>query len=332
MNRDLGILTLAALFALGATATRAGAQEDLAKSMRARYGAIFQPLPDAMPGSENDTAERIHLGEELYFETALSANNTQSCNSCHRVDEGLGGVDNEPTSPGAFGARGDRNAPTTLNAGFHLAQFWDGRAADLQAQAKGPILNPVEMAMESEEAVLEKLGSMEGYPELFEKAFPDAEPAMTYDNLAEAIAAFERTLVTHDRFDDFLGGDDEALSEEELKGMEKFVTTGCITCHQGPALGGMMYQKMGQINAYANFIDKGRSAVTGNPAEDFFFKVPSLRNIALTAPYFHDGGAATLEAAVQNMAWLQLGRKLAKEDVDQLVAFMHALTDKERAE
>ena len=186
--------------------------------------------------------------------------------------------------------------------------------------------------MESEEAVLEKLGSMEGYPELFEKAFPDAEPAMTYDNLAEAIAAFERTLVTHDRFDDFLGGDDEALSEEELKGMEKFVTTGCITCHQGPALGGMMYQKMGQINAYANFIDKGRSAVTGNPAEDFFFKVPSLRNIALTAPYFHDGGAATLEAAVQNMAWLQLGRKLAKEDVDQLVAFMHALTDKERAE
>ena len=169
----------------------------------------FGVLPDAMPGSENDNDHRRHLGEKLYFDTLLSKNNTQSCNSCHRVDQGLGGVDNAPGSTGAFGGVGDRNAPTVLNAGFQLAQFWDGRAADLQAQAKGPVLNPGEMAMPSEEAVLDRLRMDDTYRALFVKAFPEAETALTYDNMAEAIAAFERGRATNPGY----GVDDDAQSK-----------------------------------------------------------------------------------------------------------------------
>jgi len=299
--------------------------------LRTLANELFGPLPDAMPGSENDTDYLRHLGEKLYFDTRLSKNNTISCNTCHRVDQGLGGVDNDPGSTGAFGDVGDRNAPTVLNAGFQLAQFWDGREPDLQAQAKGPILNPIEMAMPHEGAVLDRVRMDDTYRSLFKKAFPDSDPAITYDNLAEAIAAFERTLITEDRFDDFLNGDDESLTQKELKGLETFTAIGCTTCHAGPLLGGNQYQKVGLVHPYENFSDTGREQVTGNEDDKYKFKVPTLRNIAITGPYFHDGAIATLSFAVRKMAYMQLGQQLTTEQTEEIVAFLGALTDKQRS-
>jgi cytochrome c peroxidase len=291
--------------------------------------SIFGTLPEKMPGSEKDTPELISLGKKLYMDVALSENNTQSCNTCHNILDKNGGVDNKKTSPGAFGKNGDRNSPTVLNAGFHVAQFWDGRAKDLFAQAKGPILNPVEMAMPREKVVEEKIGAIEGYKELFEKAFPGSG-SITYDNIAIAIAAFERTLRTTDRFDDFIAGNHKALTEKEQKGLETFITTGCSSCHNGALFGGKMFMKMGVVNPYENTEDTGKFKVTGQESDKYIFKVPSLRNVALTAPYYHDGGAPTLEEAVKQMAWLQLGKKLEAEDVSNITAFLNSLTDKDR--
>ncbi len=290
---------------------------------------VIEKLPDKMPGSENDTDARIKLGEKLYFEKKISINGTQSCNSCHRVDENLGGVDNLPTSEGAKGDFGGRNAPTTLNAGFHIAQFWDGRAPDLAAQAKGPVLNPIEMGMPNEDAVLAKLKEC-GYEELFKKAFPDQAKPLTYDNFGEAVAAFERTLVTCDRLDDFLGGDDSALTRKEKRGLGLFIKVGCADCHSGALLGGDRYEEMGEVNAYANKEDVGRFEVTKNEEDKYVFKVPSLRNIAITGPYFHDGKASTLKDAIKQMGNLQLGKELKDKQVESIAAFLGALTDKER--
>lgn len=292
-------------------------------TLRAQANAFFKPLPSSMPGSEKDTPAKIALGEKLYFETALSVNGTQSCNSCHRVDNKLGGVDNLQFSPGApAGTVGGRNSPTVWNAGLHIAQFWDGRAPDLKAQAKGPILNPVEMALPNEQAAIDNLKKA-GYESEFTQVF--GANSLTYDNLAEAIAAFERTLITKDRFDDFLKGNNNALTAKELQGLQDFIGTGCIACHTGALLGGQMYQKMGLVNAYPNTSDKGRFDVTGNQADLYVFKVPALRNVAQTAPFFHDGAAATLEQAVRDMAWYQLGRKLEDDKVNSITAFLRAL-------
>jgi len=298
-----------------------------------RTGAlkVLAPIPEKMPGGENDTPARVKLGRDLFFEKKLSANNTQSCNSCHAVDHNRGGVDNEPTSPGAFGKRGGRNSPTVLNAGFHIAQFWDGRAKTLEDQAKGPVLNPGEMGMPSEAAVVEKLKAEKKYVGAFKKAFPGDSDPVTYDNFAKAVGSFERTLRTHDRFDDFLKGDDKALTAAELKGLDTFLSIGCTTCHTGPLLGGNDYKKLGILNAYENTADKGRIEVTKEDYDEFVFKVPSLRNVALTAPYFHDGSQKTLEQTVQKMAWLQLGKKLSAEETSDLTAFLRALSDKKRS-
>lgn len=298
--------------------------------LRKKALEVTAPLPAKMPGSDNDTPALVSLGKKLYFEKRLSANNSQSCNSCHQVDGGKSGVDLEPTSPGAFGKRGGRNSPTTLNAGFHLAQFWDGRAADLAAQAKGPILNPGEMAMPNEAAVIEKLSGIGSYKKDFSKAFPDQASPITYDNLAKAIAAFERTLVTHDRFDDFLQGNDKALSASELKGLETYLSVGCTTCHNGPALGGNGFRKVGAVNPYKNLADKGRIEITKEEEDLHVFKVPSLRNVALTAPYFHDGAMKSLNEAVREMAWLQLGQKLSDDQAQSIVTFLRALNGKGR--
>lgn len=303
------------------------------KELMTRAGTYFKPLPAVMPGFEKVIPQQIELGKKLYFDVRLSVNDTQSCNTCHRVDEKLGGVDNKRFSDGALpGKIGGRNAPTVLNAGFHIAQFWDGRAADLTEQAKGPILNPIEMAMPSQDAVVKKIGAIEEYQKLFKEAFPDAKEPVTYDNLAFAIAAFESTLITKDRFDDFLSGDAKALSAEEKKGLKTFMDAGCIACHNGPLLGGNSYQKMGVLNPYANTKDLGRYEVTKKDTDKYFFKVPSLRNVALTAPYFHDGGAETLEEAVRQMAHLQLNKNLSDEEVKSIVTFLKALTDKQRAQ
>lgn len=290
---------------------------------------VFAPIPDKMPGSENDTEARIALGKKLYFEKAISINNTQSCNDCHRVDEKKGGVDNLPTSKGAEGKFGGRNAPTTLNAGFHIAQFWDGRAPDLKAQAKGPVLNPIEMGMPNEQAVMARLKEA-GYEPLFKAAFPDADQPMTYDNYAEAVAAFERTLITHDAFDDFLKGDLQALTARQLQGLKTFMDVGCADCHAGALLGGDRYEKMGEANEYKNKKDLGRYDVTKKEEDKYVFKVPSLRNIAITGPYFHDGKVRQLAQAVKQMAHLQLGEELSDEQVGAINAFLRSLTDKER--
>jgi len=301
-----------------------------AKALRKQASELISPIPDKMPGADKDTAALVALGKDLYFEKALSKNHSQACNSCHMVDGNRGGVDNEPTSKGAFGERGGRNSPTTLNAGFQFAQFWDGRAEDLKAQAKGPVLNPVEMAMTAEAEVVKRLSEMSKYQGQFENAFPGAANPVTYDNMAHAIAAFERTLVTKDRFDDFLKGDDRALNAKELKGLNDFLTLGCTTCHYGPVMGGQVYQKVGLVHPFPSD-DKGRSAVSKDEDDDFKFKVPMLRNIAITGPYFHKGQIDTLEEAVRKMAWHQLGKELTEDQVQSLVAFLKTLTDKPRA-
>jgi len=324
------LFVVAASFGAALTSLNAADAPDAA-ALRTKAKAIFPPLPDKMPGAEKDTPARVTLGKKLYFEKNLSSNRTQSCNSCHHVEPGQAGVDSLPTSPGALGKLGGRNSPTTLNAGFHIAQFWDGRAATLEDQAKGPVLNPGEMGMPDPNAVLERLTAQAEYVTLFKEAFPGEASAITYDNFASAVAAFERTLITKDRYDDFVKGDDKALSAAELKGLDTFINTGCIACHIGATFGGQMYQKMGLVNAYENKEDLGRFEVTKNEADKYFFKVPSLRNIALTGPYFHDGKVVTLDEAVTKMAWMQLGRKLTDEEVKSIVTFLNALSDKERS-
>lgn len=297
--------------------------------VRSRAKAAFGVLPAKMPGSEKDTPEQIALGKMLYNDRRLSFNDTQSCASCHVLDGKKGGVDNTKFSPGAKGALGGRNAPTTLNAGFHFAQFWDGRAATLSDQAKGPILNPVEMGSPSEKAVIDKLSKIAEYKEGFAKAFSGAKSPLTYQNLADAIAAFERTLITHDRFDDFLNGDDKALSKEEIQGLQAFLNQGCGSCHMGNLFGGNSYRKLGQAHPY-DTKDLGRFALTKKEEDKFMFKVPSLRNVALTEPYFHDGSVANLPDAVVKMAYHQLGKQLGENDVRAIVTFLGALTDKSR--
>lgn len=289
--------------------------------------AIFGVLPDKMPGSKNDTPERISLGKKLYFEKALSINDAQSCNSCHNLTNGNMGVDHQPTSGITKGDRGGRNAPTSINAGLHAAQFWDGRAPDLKAQVKEHLVNIGE-SMPNEESIINKLSGIVGYPAMFRSAFPDQNKVMTYDNLAEAIAAFERTLISRDRFDTFQKGSLTALNDQELRGLEKFIDIGCINCHNGSTIGGSSYQKVGVMIPYFpdDAEDIGRAAVTGNDADKFFFKVPSLRNVATTGPYFHDGEIPTLEEAVSIMGEIQLGKELKKNELQDVVAFLKTMT------
>lgn len=315
------LLILSGLVACGPS------QETIELQKKAKV--TFGEMPDKMPGSEKDTPERIALGKKLYFDTILSINNSQSCNSCHNIEGKSAGVDNLPTSPGALGKNGDRNSPTTLNAGFHFAQFWDGRAKDLKEQAKGPVLNPIEMAMPSPAEVVKRLKAHSEYPDLFAKAFPDEKDPVTYDNMAEAIAAFERTLITYDKLNDFIKGDYKALNKGELEGLALFIENGCTSCHNGVALGGNSFRKLGQVNEYKTE-DLGRYKVTKDPNDKYLFKVPSLRNVALTAPYFHDGSIKTLDEAVKLMAYHQLGKELKEDEVKRIVQFLGTLTDKNR--
>lgn len=315
-------------FIAAVAALQCGPKVDYA-DLRTRAKSAFGTLPAKMPGSEKDTPELIALGKMLYNDRRLSINDTQSCASCHILEGKKGGVDNTKFSPGAKGSLGGRNAPTTLNAGFHFAQFWDGRAANLSEQAKGPVLNPVEMGMPSEKAVVQKISAIAEYKEAFAKAYPTVKDPITYQTIADAIAAFERTLITHDRFDDFINGDNKALTKEELIGMQAFMNQGCTTCHIGPLLGGNSYRKMGQARPYETK-DLGRYDLTKKEEDKYMFKVPSLRNVALTEPYFHDGSAAALSEAVAKMAYHQLGKELGEKDVASIVTFLKALTDKER--
>jgi len=270
------------------------------------------------------TDAKIDLGRRLYFETQLSAGNDISCNSCHALS-GFG-ADTGAVSIGHRGKKGGRNSPTVYNAAAHVAQFWDGRAADVEAQALGPILNPVEMAMPAAPAVLNRLKASPEYRRLFAAAFPGERDPMTYANLGRAIGAFERKLVTPSRWDHFLHGVDSALTPAEKEGFNTFTATGCQTCHTGALVGGSMFQKAGLVVAWPDTADLGREPVTHQAADRMVFKVPSLRNVARTGPYFHDGAVRSLDTAVVWMARYQLGRELDGQQVVQIVAWLNSLT------
>lgn len=292
---------------------------------------IFGELPDLVNNPDNPiTDEKVQLGQSLYFDTILSKNETQSCNTCHNLD--TYGVDNLPFSPGdAAGTIGGRNSPTTFNAALHFVQFWDGRASDVEEQAGGPILNPLEMGMPDEESALERLRGSELYKDMFAKAFPGEGDPITWENLTKAIGAFERMLVTPSRFDNYIAGDDNALTNREKQGLEDFMNHGCIACHSGVALGGDSFQKFGVYADYwdetmSENIDAGKADVSNLEAEQNMFKVPGLRNIAKTYPYFHDGSVRDLKDAIRIMGKLQLNKELTAEQVENIAVFFDALT------
>ncbi|PTQ69784.1 cytochrome-c peroxidase [Nitrosomonas oligotropha] len=286
---------------------------------------FFEPLPAAII-DEKKNAALIALGKKLYLDPKLSVNDTISCNSCHQLNNF--GVDSQPTSPGHEGKRGGRNSPTTFNAALHIAQFWDGRAKDVEEQALGPILNPIEMGMPSEAAVVDKLKKIDEYKAMFAEAFKGEKDPIQYKNIGKAIGAFERTLITPSRFDDFLKGDENALNDAEKRGLQKFVHMGCANCHNGVAIGGNSYKKIGLVEEYKTS-DEGRFAVTGLETDKKVFKVPSLRNITKTGPYFHDGSVKTLDEAIEEMAEHQLGRKVGPGFIEDVKAFLGALTAKD---
>ena len=320
------ILTLALCALLIAAGAASADKSDRLIRKAQRY---FSPLPASMPGAEHDTESRIALGRKLFFDKRLSINDTQACASCHRLEDGAAGVDNLPASPGAEGQLGTRNSPTVLNAGWQKSQFWDGRAKDLADQAGGPILNPIEMAMPSEQAVIDKLAGLPEYPEAFAKAFPGTEPALSYANLREAVAAFERTLRTEARFDDFLRGDGSALSEQEQRGLKAFISVNCVRCHDGPLVGGTLHETLGVEAPFHNTSDQGRFEVTQDEKDRMVFKVSQLRNVALTGPWFHDGSGSDLGEVVRIMARIQLARELKDEEAEDIVAFLQSLNGKE---
>lgn len=291
----------------------------------AQVRALFKPLPSRFDTPENPaTPEKIALGRMLYFDTRLSRGQDLSCASCHDVT--AGGADQKPFSAGHKGQLGGRNSPTVFNAAGQVAQFWDGRAPTVEEQAKGPVLNPVEMAMPDANYVVEVLASMPGYTKAFAAAFPGEAKPITYDNFARAIGAFERGLVTPTRFDELLAGKDDALSPAERDGLALFTSTGCASCHNGPLVGGSMYMKLGVVQPYANAKDQGRYDLTKNESDRMYFKVPVLRNVEKTGPYFHDGSIGDLSSAVKTMASLQLGKQLTDAEAASIVTFLHALT------
>lgn len=310
-------------FALLLAGAALGCQEEVA--IDREQLAMFAPLPAVAASDVNPvTPAKVELGWRLYYERQLSADGSQSCNSCHLLD--AYGAEPRPVSTGVTGEQGGRNAPSVYNAAGHIAQFWDGRAPDVETQAKGPILNPIEMAMPSPQAVMDRLASLPGYRGAFTEAFPDERDPFTYDNVGRAIGAFERQLLTPARWDTFLEGDDDALSPAEKRGLKEFLDLGCHSCHNGAYMGGRMFQKLGVVERWPDDTDPGRFQVTAHPADSMVFKVPSLRNVAQTPPYFNDGDVNTLDAGVRLMAKHQLGRELTERQIASVIMFLGALT------
>ncbi len=302
------------------------AADDLMSSAQAR----FKPIPLSPPALPDNpaTPAKVELGKMLYFDPRLSASHAISCNSCHNV--GLGGVDAEETSIGHHWQRGGRNAPTVLNAVFNTAQFWDGRAKDLEAQAGGPMVNPIEMASPKEH-VSEQLAAIPGYVKAFKAAFPGTANPVTLANAQKAIAVFEATLITPNApFDRYLKGDSSALTNAQKEGLRAFMGKGCAACHNGINVGGGMYAPFGAVEKPGADLlppnDKGRFEVTKTATDEYVFRVPTLRNIALTAPYFHTGRSWDLRQAVAVMGSSQLGAQLTSQEIDGIVSFLESLT------
>lgn len=297
--------------------------------LRDNANSIFKPIPEQ--ASDQLDPNQIELGRQLFFEPRLSASHVISCNTCHNI--GTGGADNVPASSGHAWQKGARNSPTVFNAVFNVAQFWDGRAKDLEEQAKGPVQNPVEMH-NTPKNVEATLSSMPEYVAAFGKAFPSDKQPVSFDNMARALQAFESTLITPDsRFDLYLKGDDSALDAKEKKGLQTFMSSGCISCHNGVNLGGQAYFPFGLVKKPDGKIlpsgDKGRFEVTKTQNDQYVFRAAPLRNIALTAPYFHSGQVWDLEEAVAIMGTAQLGKQLNAEEVGNIVAFLKTVTGKQ---
>lgn len=314
------------IVAIVAALTVASAAAD---ELRDQATAVFKPLPSTIPATKNNviTKDKIELGKALFFDPRLSASGVFSCNSCHNL--ATGGDDNLETSIGHGWQKGPRNAPTVLNSVFNEAQFWDGRAEDLKAQAKGPVQAGVEMA-NTPGQVETTLKSMPQYVDWFAAAFPEDKSAVTFDNMAKAIEAFEATLLTPAPFDKYLNGDDNALSEDQKKGLALFIDKGCAGCHGGINVGGQGYYPFGVVEKPGAEVlpsnDKGRFAVTKTADDQYVFRAAPLRNVAVTAPYFHSGKVWDLRQAVAIMGSSQLGTELEPAEIDSIVAFLNSLT------
>lgn len=300
------------------------------KELLEQAKGIFQPLPDIAENNANPvTPEKIKLGKILFFDTRLSLTGNNSCSSCHGLS--TFGVDNVSTSKGDAGEFGDRNSPTVLNAAFHIAQFWDGRAKDVEEQAAGPILNPKEMAIPSKDFLVNKLKKIKEYADLFKAAYPSDKNALTFVNIQNSIAAFERTLVTPSPFDNFLKNDVLALTSEQKQGLRTFISVGCIQCHNGMTIGGTSFQKFGVYGDYRSFThsknnDEGRKEISKQDSDKDVFKVPSLLNVEKTFPYFHDGSVADLKQAIKIMGKAELNKDLTDEEVNEIKSFLTSLT------
>jgi cytochrome c peroxidase len=304
----------------------------LSGTLSVASAATWEALPETAPAPADNptTAEKVELGKMLYHDPRLSSTGTVACASCHNTM--AGGEDNRPNSMGVHGKTGGRSAPTVWNSAFNKVQFWDGRAASLEEQAAGPVTNPIEMGMKDWDEVVARLKAIPGYQHAFTEAF--GADSVNKANATKAIAAYERTLITpHSAYDKYVKGDKGALTAQQVKGMNKFAALGCGGCHSGAAFnGGGSFQKFPVQNAaafeqqYHLLQDKGLAEVTKKKEDEHLWKVPTLRNIALTAPYLHNGAVQTLEQAVDLMAKLQLGKTLSKEDNADVVAFLNALT------
>ncbi len=295
------------------------------------------PSHAPIPANNPQTAAKIELGKQLYFDPRVSSTGTVSCNSCHNVFSN--GTDNRPVSMGVHGKLGSRNSPTVFNAAFRSVQFWDGRAASLEDQAKGPVTNPVEMGMPNAKVIVGRIGAIAGYRAEFEKVFGGADP-VTMDHIAQAIASFERTLITSaSPYDRYMKGDKSAMSPAAVRGMKLAESAGCMSCHSGPMFSGpkmpmgqgfYMRFPMNTDNKYVKehdlLADKGRYEVTHQEADMHMYVVPSLRNVEVTAPYFHNGSVKNLGEAVRVMAEVQLNKTLTDGQVQDLVAFLDSLT------
>ena len=287
--------------------------------------ALFAPISGVIATPEQPTnAAQIALGRRLYYETLLSQSHAMSCNSCHPLN--AYGADGRKVSLGDQGQPGGRNAPTVYNAAGHIAQFWDGRAPTVEAQAKGPILNPVEMDMPDSGAVLDHLESVPSYVSDFAAAFPNERQPITYDNVGRAIGAFERGLVTPARWDRFLAGNSMAMNSDERHGFATFVRVGCVSCHNGAYVGGNAYQKLGRVSSWPALTDSGRFKVTHSPSDLYVFKVAALRNVDKTSPYLHDGSIESLPTMIRMMGQHQLGVTLTESQVRDIRSWLQTLT------
>jgi cytochrome c peroxidase len=332
MRNDRSRAALAAIAALflvlpaASRGVRAEAGQDPLLDARESFASLPQDM--AKPGAPL-VAAQAELGRELFFDPRLSADGTASCARCHQP--ALDGTDGLAKSRGAHNKLNPRNAPTVLNAALEFAAHWLGDRHDVEDQAKQVLIGPVSFGNADYASAMAKLKAIGGYAEPFREAFPAEADPITPENVGTAIGAFERTLVTPSRFDKFLGGDAASLTPQEQHGLSIFIDTGCSSCHNGPGIGGGMFQKFGIVEDYwtetgSKEVDKGRFDVTHDQADLYVFKVPSLRNVAMTPPYFHDGSVPALPDAVRIMAKVQLGTTLGQSDIDDIVAFLNSLT------